>query len=268
MRAQIDNIIMKDAQPHMNINRVREYIQEYFLYILYKNKIFKDYVFCGGTALRFLHRTKRFSEDLDFILSYGKRKSDSKYLFEEIKKEFTAAGYNIEISLSTKTNVHKAFLKYPGILYELGLSNIKSEKLSIKVEIDTNPPSGGKDELTLYNRNFMFDLLHHNIETLFAGKVHALMSRKYTKGRDWYDLLWYLSKFPNLEPNYVYLNNTFKQTSKVPIHINKDNWKKKLISVVEIIDIKAVHKDISRFLEDAAEIELLTKNKFKMLLDS
>lgn len=81
-------------------------------------------------------------------------------------------------------NVHNAFLKFPKLLFEYGLSPHKDEKISIKIEIDTNPRGGGREEVTLYNSIFMFYVLHFDLASLFAGKLHALLCREYTKGRD------------------------------------------------------------------------------------
>ena len=134
MKDYIKEIIDEKFSLQDNRNRIREYIQKFLLYILYRRKLYQDLVFVGGTALRFLYGIKRFSENLDFSLSYKAKYDMSK-------------------------NVHSAFLKFPHLLFEYGLSGHKDEKISIKIEIDTNPPRGGGEEVTLYNSIFMFYLL-------------------------------------------------------------------------------------------------------------
>jgi len=54
----------------MNLARclVREYLQARILEFLQENGAFTNWVFVGGTALRFLYSMPRFSEDLDFSL--------------------------------------------------------------------------------------------------------------------------------------------------------------------------------------------------------
>ncbi len=262
MKDYIKELVDQNTSYDVNTNRVREYLQEYLLYILYKKKMYKDLVFCGGTALRFLYKIRRFSEDIDFSLSYKMKQYNFEALLKVLREEFTAAGYTMEIKYSTKTNVYSAFLKFQGLLFEYGVSPHKDEKISIKIEIDINPPIGGKEEVTLCNDTFMFYLVRYDLPSLFAGKFHALLCRNYTKGRDWYDLLWYLTKFKNLEPNFTMLNNALHQTQTDPTEITPNNWKSRLKTTVDALDINFVCDDVSRFLEDPEERHLLTKENF------
>jgi predicted nucleotidyltransferase component of viral defense system len=262
MKDYIRQLVDGKASYNANTNRMREYLQEYFLYTLYKKKIYKDFVFCGGTALRFLHKTKRFSEDIDFSLSYKIKQCDFETVLKIVKKEFTAAGYFVEVNYRTVTNVYSAFLKFPGLLFEYGVSPHKDEKISIKVEIDVNPPHGGKEQVTLYNGIFIFYTIHYDLASLLAGKLSALLCRNYTKGRDWYDLLWYLTKFKNLEPNFVMLNNAMRQAHRGAAEITVDNWRSRLKTAVDVLDMGLVRKDVYRFLETPEEGNLVTKENF------
>jgi len=267
MKDYIKEIVDEKFSLQDNRNRIREYIQKFLLYILYKNKLYKDLVFVGGTALRFLYQIKRFSENLDFSLSYKAKKYDFKNILKTAEEEFIASGYEIEIKYDMSKNVHNAFLKFPELLFEYGLSPHKDEKISIKIEIDTNPPGGGREEVALYNSIFMFYVLRYDLASLFAGKLHALLCREYTKGRDWYDLLWYLTTFKELEPNFVMLNNAIGQTMRKPFQVDRKNWKDKLKGAIDNFDIKKAKNDVWRFLENPIEIELLTKKNLYKLLD-
>jgi len=146
------------------------------------------------------------------------------------------------------------------------LSPHKNEKISIKIEIDTNPPSGSKQELSLYNSTFLFYILHYDLPSLFSGKLHALLCREYTKGRDWYDLLWYLSNFRDLKPNLVMLKRSIKQTCKRRIEIEKGNWKQILKQEIDKLDIEKVKEDVKPFLENHNEIEFLNKESLYQIL--
>lgn len=267
MKDYIKEIVDEKFSLQDNRNRIREYIQKFLLYILYKKKLYKDLVFVGGTALRFLYQIKRFSENLDFSLSYKAKEYDFKNILKTAEKEFIASGYKIEIKYDMSKNVHNAFLKFPGLLFEYGSSPHKDEKISIKIEIDTNPPEGGREEVTLYNSVFMFYILHYDLASLFAGKLHALLCREYSKGRDWYDLLWYLTTFKELEPNFVMLNNAIGQTMRKPFQIDRKNWKDKLRGAIDNFDMKKTKNDVWRFLENPEEIELLSKKSLCELLD-
>lgn len=266
MKDYIKRLIDSNAPAQANVNKIREYIQEYFLYIIYRKKIYTGMVFCGGTALRFLYKIKRFSEDLDFSLSRHSRDFDFKSALDIVKKEFIASGYTTEIRYSVSGHVNNAFFHFPGLLFEHKLSGQKEEKLSIKFEVDTRPPAGGKEELSVYNGTHMFYLQHYDIASLFAGKLHALLERKYTKGRDWYDLLWYRTKFADLQPNFILLNSALKQTHSKRPEVNADNWKELTREAVNRLDFTRVKNDVLRFLEAPEESELLTRETFLKIL--
>lgn len=151
MKDVIKELVNKNAPLNVNINKIREYIQTYFLYSLHKKKLYANLTFCGCAALHYLYNLKRFSEDLYFSLSYKVKGLDFKSLLKILKDEFIAAGFTVDISYSMSTTVYNSFFKFPGLLYEYNLSPHKNEKISIKIEIDTNPPIGGKEELYLYN---------------------------------------------------------------------------------------------------------------------
>ena len=268
MRDYIKSIVDKKLSVDDNLNLIREYIQAYFLYVIYRKKYYQDIVFTGGTALRFVYRIKRFSEDIDFSLSARVTQIDFNLMMSDIAREFKQAGYAVEIKAKTRLTVNSAFLKFSGIMFETGLSPLKDEKFLIKVEIDSHPPAGGIEAHTMVSTPFMFYLLHYDLKSLFAGKVHALLCREYTKGRDWYDLMWYLSKFKDIEPNYIMLNNAMAQTSRNPTLINQGNWKMEIKRVLRTLDWVKVRNDVKRFLEDPAELELLTPETLINLVDS
>jgi predicted nucleotidyltransferase component of viral defense system len=246
---------------------VREYLQEYFLNILYMKKLYRDLVFCGGTALRFLHKLKRFSEDIDFSTSVTSETVDFEYFLKELKQEFEAAAYSVEVTYDTRKNVKSAFFKFPGLLHEIGLSGHEDEKISIKFEVDTNPPEGGAEKTTMINRTFMFYVQHYTLESLFAGKIHAAVCRPFTKGRDWYDLIWYATKFPGIQPNVEMLNNALRQTDPDIEPVHEHTWKKLILSSLETADIEKAKDDVRGFLEIPEEAELISEDAICGLFD-
>lgn len=267
MKDYIKSVIDANLTENQNLNRIREYLQAYFLNIIYKNKFYQNLVFTGGTALRFIYKIRRFSEDLDFSLSAKAKNYNFNDMVKNVLREFKLAGYDLEIKYDDSRVVHSALLKFSGILFEIGLSPLKSQKIAIKIEVDSKPPTGGIETSSVYNSNFMFYLLHYDLASLFAGKVHALLCREYTKGRDWYDLLWYLTKFNGLEPNFIMLNNAMAQTFRDPVKLTAVNWKVEIKKTVETLDWLKVRNDISRFLEDNSEINLLESKNFINLLE-
>lgn len=266
MRDYVKSIVDKNLTQNVNFNKVREYIQSYLLYIIYKKKIFQNLVFTGGTALRFVHKIRRFSEDIDFSLSSKAQGYDFDEMVKEIQHEFTLAGYDIDIKHSTERTVHKALLKFSGILFETGLSPLKSQKIAIKMEVDSKPPQGGKEESSVYNGLFTFYMVNYDLASLFAGKIHAVLCREYTKGRDWFDLFWYLSRFKELEPNFIMLNNAMAQTENAPITFDAQNWKPALNQAAQKADFAQIKQDVEQFLERPEEAEFLELKTFESLL--
>ena len=267
MKDYVKSVIDGKLTYNDNLNRVREYLQAYFMQVIYKKKFYQNLVFTGGTALRFIYQLRRFSEDIDFSLSAKARNYDFPIMIKDIQTEFRLAGYNLEIKYDHSKTVHSALLKFSDILFETGLSPLKTQKIFIKVEIDSKPPQGGLEVSDVYNSTSMFYVLHYDLASLLAGKVHALLCRKYAKGRDWYDLLWYLTKFKEVEPNYIMLNNAMAQASQEPIKIDSQNWKSEIRKAAERLDWVKVRNDVSRFLEEPSEINFLELKTFARLLE-
>lgn len=267
MKDYLFELINLSRPERSNRMVVREYLQEYFLNILYMKKLYKDLVFCGGTALRFLYKLKRFSEDIDFSTSVKSETLDFECFLKELKQEFEAAAYSVEVTYETRTNVKSAFFKFPGLLHEIGLSGHEDEMISIKVEVDTNPPEGGLKKTTMINRTFMFYITHYNVGSFFAGKIHAAVCRHFTKGRDWYDLILYATKFPGLHPNIEMLNNALQQTDSDIDPVYENTWQKLILNSLETADIEKAKDDVRGFLEIPEEVGLISKETIYDLFD-
>ena len=139
--------------------------------------------------------------------------------------------------------------------------------ISIKIEIDTNPPSGATTENTLIRRHVLLNLHHHDQSSLFAGKLHAILSRKFTKGRDVYDLLWYLSDPSWPGPNIELLNSALLQTSWQGPPLEERSWRHTLAARLEEIDWLTAVRDVRPFLERESEAVLLTRDHLLQLLE-
>ncbi|MCK5083262.1 MAG: nucleotidyl transferase AbiEii/AbiGii toxin family protein, partial [Candidatus Omnitrophica bacterium] len=227
-------------------NTLREYLQSYVLRIMQDFGAFHYCAFLGGTALRFLFGLPRFSEDLNFSL-VNKQEKTFIELISHIKKELELSGYNIEISYKDVKTVQSAMIKFSDLMYESGLSGLKSQKISVKLEIDTNPPQGEKLNTKIINKYFPLSFLTYDLSSLFAGKMHAVLSRRYSKGRDFYDIFWYLSRMKDIEPNIVFLQNALKQTEWDKAMPQENNWRDYLKKVVEDVDWDVVDKDVGNF---------------------
>ena len=248
------------------LNTLREYLQVYALRVMHNEGVFRSTAFVGGTALRFLYGLPRFSEDLDFSSEKDKPNYVFSQLMAKIKNEFELSGYNISVVYDDAKTVNSAFFKFDNLLQEAGISPLKSQKLSIKLEIDAKPPKGAVLVTQLVNKYFPITFLAYDTASLFSGKVHAILSRRYTKGRDFFDLGWYLSRWKGITPNLDLLAQALKQTGWEKEIPTQSNWRGLLKTIVEKTDWNAVKKDVERFLENTSDINALTKENVLQLL--
>jgi len=249
--------LSREAPKNQRENTLREYLQSHILRSINMGLGFERIAFLGGTALRFLYGLQRYSEDLDFSLERSEG-YDFQEILDKAAKDLRAAGFKLTVHPSSDKTVHSAFLRFPRLLYEAGLSPHEEEKISIKIEIDTNPPSGAQTETTVINRHFLLSLWHYDLPSLMAGKIHALLTRDYTKGRDIYDLLWYRSRQEPVEPNMEMLNNALQQTGWEGPTFTDQNWKKVVKNKLKTLDWGEVVQDVETFLENTEEKRMLT----------
>ena len=124
--------------------------------------------FHGGTALRFLYAIPRTSEDLDFALERAQAPYDLRAYLRAIDARLRAEGYDVDIRVDDRRTVHSAFVRFPGLLYELALSPHRSQVLAVKIEIDTDPPAGASLTTTVVRRYVTLHLQHYDRASLLA----------------------------------------------------------------------------------------------------
>lgn len=259
MKEILKGIIGESESPLKARNEMREYLQARVLSIMQREGAMVPLAFHGGTALRFLYSLPRHSEDLDFALEGRPELYNLESYTRAIEREFHREGYEVDIKQSEDRSVHSAWIRFVGLIYELGLSGHETEIFSIKLEVDTSPPKGAGLKTTLVRRRVMLQLQHHDRASLLAGKIHAILQRPYTKGRDLYDMLWYQSDPGWPEPNLILLNNALSQTDWQGPSLTKENWKAVVRECVEVLDWEKARADVAPFLERGEELELLTK---------
>ncbi|HAJ79368.1 MAG TPA: hypothetical protein DCO75_06315 [Fibrobacteres bacterium] len=248
------------------INVMREYLQAYTLKVFHDKGIFRSVAFVGGTALRFLHGLPRFSEDLDFSLTDNNRQFSFSGIMTILRNEFLLAGYNVGVTYNDAKTVWSAFVKFEGLMKEVGISPLAEQKLSIKIEIDTKPPEGAILITEIVNKYFPISFLSYDISSLFAGKIHALLSRKYLKGRDYFDIGWYLSKWKGLNPNITLLKNALLQTGWPNEQVTEKNWRSIVSERIRGADWKKIEADVKNFLERPSDFSVFTKESLLALV--
>jgi predicted nucleotidyltransferase component of viral defense system len=245
--------------PRVRLNLVREYLQAHILRSVHSAGAFAALAFRGGTALRFLYGLRRFSEVLDFALERSEHDRGLEYWARVVKRDFELSGYDVEATLRTVRTVHTANVKFPGLLRDAGLAHERGAKLMIRIEIDTRPPAGAILETRLITRHFPITFRIHDLSSCMAGKIHALLARRYAKGRDLFDLAWYLTRPDRPSPNFELLENALAQTEWKGPAIGPGTWRGILLERVASLDWAAVIRDVEPFLEEPGDRQLLDR---------
>jgi len=240
------------------LNLCREYLQASVLRSLHGAGAFRNLSFVGGTALRFLYNLPRFSEGLDFSLEDTTHYEPRAWL-TKLKRDLEFEGFVTTILWNDKKTAHTAWVRVESVLYEAGLSPLPGQKLAIKVEIDSSPPSGAVITSSLVNRYQLLTLRHHDLSSLMAGTIRALLTRPFTKGRDWYDLVWYRSLVPPVQPNLELLAAGLAQPPVVDLGGPAESWPQVLRTKLSNLDWDLVVADVGPFLERPGDLDLLDR---------
>lgn len=266
MKDYLAELVRASQTPWQGRNVAREYMQVRILGSLQRAGAMIPLAVHGGTALRLLYASPRYSEDLDFALERSRERYDLRAYLDAVRSELTREGYALAIKLNDRQTVHSAFVRFPGLPFELGLSPRREEVLAVKIEVDTRPPAGAVLRTTVIRRYVPLQLQHHDQASLLAGKLHALFQRPHLKGRDVYDLLWYLSD-PNWpSPNLTLLNNALQQTGWSHGPITTGNWREQARLRIQTLPWEQVMADVRPMLEPSADAGLLTLENVLRLL--
>lgn len=255
----------KNAEPHMRIHELREWLQHYALAALHEHGAFEDIAFIGGTCLRLYHYTRRYSEDLDFSIVDGKKMSKDQIL--DLVKNVTTAfrQWGIEVNAKHKhtTAVAATQFKFPGLLKDIGAAPMAETNLMIKFEVDTEPPLGAQYTTEVRSRPILSAVKMHDLPSLMAGKLHAILARPWEKGRDWYDLLWYLGN--KVEPNQDFLGAALDQ---IPSKYCTDpaRWRESCAQKANDLNWKQAIADVEPFIENRNDLLMLRADQFTKLL--
>ncbi|MCD4676655.1 MAG: nucleotidyl transferase AbiEii/AbiGii toxin family protein [Desulfobacula sp.] len=248
---------------HDHENALKEIIQVIVLLGLWRSKFYEKAVFYGGSALRILHKLDRFSEDLDFSLIQPEKTFNIKKYIGAVKSELELWGFEVsaeEKNNKNKSTIDSAFIKANTLVHLLKIdSNLKTHKnavMKIKLEIDQDPAIGFVSDLKYHLHPIPFSIKTMTLSSLFAGKMHALLcrtTRTNIKGRDWYDLIWFVKN--NIPCDLHYLKNKMLQTGH--IDFSEALTKEKLVELIseksKEIDFSLAKKDVEPFLKNSGQ---------------
>ncbi len=246
--------LVRGLDPLAGRNILREYLQARILEGLQRVGAMSPLAFQGGTSLRFLYGLPRYSEDLDFALEGARSSYDLKAWMTGIARQFERENYHVTGSLRDRSAVHSGWLRFQGVLYDVGLSPHRDEVLGIKLDVDTRPPAGAVTETRLVRRHVSVRLHHHDRASLLAGKLHAVLQRPWAKGRDVFDLAWYLSDPGWPPPNLKLLNAALGQGDPGAVRVTGETWRALAAERVASLDWDAIQGDVRPFLERGVEM--------------
>lgn len=260
-------------------NAVKEIIQEIVLCGLSRSGFFKKAAFYGGTALRVFHGLDRFSEDLDFSLKAADDTFELSMYFPSLRKELASYGLDVEISEKVKTKespVQSAFLK--GNTKEHMLLFFPSdpdndiipgnEKIKIKFEVDTNPPSGAGFEHKYRLLPAPYEIVLYDMPSLFAGKVHAVICRAWKnriKGRDLYDYIFFLSRGAGLNTEHLKARLVQSGVWNADDPFTLNDARNLLSDRFDRIDYTQAKEDVRQFVKDPTPLDLWSADFFRQI---
>lgn len=260
------------------LSALREIMQEITLAALSRTDFFEKAAFYGGTALRIFYGLDRYSEDLDFSLLKPDSNFSIESYFKAMLDEFKSLGLTVSIKEKKNTKqtaIDSAFLKAETIWQEIVLEDIIKETgvrsnktLKIKLEVDRQPPLNFQTEEKLLLRPFSFYVKCFSKSSLFAGKMHALLFRKWNnrvKGRDWYDMEWYIKKGIPLDVNH-FLSRAKDTKDWQEDNISKEQIIELLDKKIESVSFSSIKEDVVRFIKNDEALDIWSPQYFKDLI--
>ncbi len=252
----------KTAQDKMNL--LRESLHHLILQEVDRKGGFSKICFLGGTALRIIYGLDRFSEDLDFSTSLTlEKRFDLAPLAKSVEASLQAFGFDGRVEkLETEQNVQKCFFSFRGgLLHAVDRSFRDNQKLAIKFDVDSRPPAGAVETASPVTGERVYKVRHYDLPSLFAGKLHAVLFRVYTKGRDLYDFLWYTGR--RTPVNGTLLENAIEQTQGTKISLTDERLRQMLSEKFAKTDFEKAKRDAAPFLEDVGALSLFEGSMFE-----
>jgi predicted nucleotidyltransferase component of viral defense system len=244
-------------------NALKEELQFYVLNFIYHHPKYSDWIMYGGSALRICHDLNRMSVDLDFEVDHKITSDFLSQLKEETAQYFkNTYGVGADFLTIGVTNNRGLTLKFD-IGGELGLAFHSSQ---VHVKIDLNYFAASKtavERIPINNGQLSFVIKTYNMSALMASKIAAIFLRGQRgvdkaifeeKGRDIYDLLWYMSK--KIVPDLDYL-----AAKDIKFADPKELFNKTTIKILNNAKIDAnLRQDLPPLFIDQTFIENWLKN--------
>ena len=290
MKSPVEDMLERypSKTPMDRVHALKEIVQEIALCALARAGFFREAAFYGGTALRIFHGLDRFSEDLDFSLIHPNLDFRLSDYLPSVKDELMAYGFEMEVEKKEKQAeqaVQSAFIKGGTIVHLMRIAAMMppisgipaTAQLKIKLEIDTDPPAGAESEMKYLLLPISSSVRVYDLPSLFAGKLHALLCRKWknrVKGRDYYDYLWYLAH--GVGPNLPHLEQRMRQSGHWAgkESLNAESLMTLLLKRFSEVDFRQAAQEVRPFIGSPSSLDLwsetffsgVTRDRLRMLL--
>jgi predicted nucleotidyltransferase component of viral defense system len=259
------------------VRALREILQEIALLGLWRSKFFERAAFYAGTALRIIHGMDRFSDDLDFSLLRPAPRFDLSRYSAALQKEIQSFGFDVRVAKKEseqRSAIQSAFLKADTlkqlVVVEAGREILRElprgQVMKIKIEVDTDPPPGFETETRFLLHPIPFSVRTFVLPDLFAGKMHALLCRRWknrVKGRDWYDLVWYTANHPRLHLSH--LEQRMRQSGDLEKgeSLTRPVFFSLLDQAIARLDVGQAKKEVEPFIPNAETLAVWSREFFR-----
>jgi len=259
------------------VRALREIMQEIALLGLWRSKFFEKAAFYGGTALRILYGMDRFSEDLDFSLLKPMKDFDLSRYSGAVERELRSFGFEAKMTTREKKDespVQSAFLKANTLKHLLTIKTAeeifrpisRGQILKIKIEVDTDPPPGFVTETKFILQPIPFSVKTFVLPDLFAGKMHAVLCRRWksrVKGRDWYDLVWYAANHPQLHLRHLEQRMNQSGHLKKGEQMNREKFFELTREAIDKLDVSQARREVEPFVKNPESLMVWSREFFQ-----
>jgi len=224
-----------------------EYLQYEMLRSIFRHTVKLSFI--GGTALRIIFHTQRFSEDLDFD-NFGLSVEEFAILTQKVQKDLEMLGFQVQFRNVFKGAYH-CYFKFSDLLYRYGFSPHDNEKILVRLDTVKQDFNFIPETAVLDNFGIFFEIKHNPKDILLSQKFIAALERNRSKGRDFYDITYLMGI---TAPNLAYLKQKAGIASMLEL-------KEKLLARCEEVNFDEMAKDVAPFLFEARDAIRITKFK-------
>jgi hypothetical protein len=217
---------------------------------------------------------------LDFSLLKPDESFSLKAYGDALLREISSFGFDVEFESRRKAQasaIESAFLKtntYRQLIVidaaqELLRDLHPAKNLKIRLEVDTDPPGGFETETQYVLQPIPFPVRVYSLPDLFAGKLHAILCRKWktrVKGRDWYDLVWYSGRYPQVRISH--LESRMRQSGdyRDDEPLTPDRLQHLLRQAVDDLDVKQARREVAPFIVDQRALDVWSRDFFRQII--